>query len=149
MKSRGELAKELFESGYNCSQAVILAFHDKLDLDRETILKISSSFGGGMGRLREVCGTVSSMFIIAGLKFGYTEPEDREGKIKHYALIQKLAEEFKNINGSIVCKELLNVKGPQSPVREERSKEYYRKRPCSNLVKCSAEIIENNLFSDS
>ena len=95
MKSRGELAKELFESGYNCSQAVILAFHDKLDLDRETILKISSSFGGGMGRLREVCGTVSSMFIIAGLKFGYTEPEDREGKINIMRSFKSLRKSLK------------------------------------------------------
>lgn len=138
-----QIAMELFKEGYNCSQAVVLAFEDKYDIDRKTILKLSSSFGGGMGRLREVCGSVSGMFMVAGILYGYDSPEDLEGKKVHYERIQELAHEFELRNGSIVCRELLGLaKGKDTPTPEVRSAEYYKKRPCVQLIGMSAAIME-------
>lgn len=144
-------AMELFREGYNCSQAVVLAFKDLYDVDIQTILKLSSSFGGGMGRLREVCGSVSGMFLVAGLLYGYDSPKDFEGKTRHYERIQKLAHEFQALNGSIVCRELLGLgKKEESFVPEKRTEEYYKKRPCMQLIGMSAAImeryIEENIF---
>lgn len=134
---------KLFKEGYNCSQAVIGAFCEELGMDFETTIRLSSSFGGGMGRLREVCGAVSSMFMIAGLKYGYTDTKDRGAKQKHYELIQELAQRFKDINGSIICRELLGLDIEHDiPVPEERTEKYYKKRPCVELVRCAAEIID-------
>ena len=112
-------------------------------MDEKTALRLSSSFGGGMGRLREVCGTVSGMFMVAGLLYGYDSSQDREGKIEHYTRIQKLAQDFRDINGSIVCRELLGLSVlKDSPVPSERTEEYYKKRPCLELVGISAAIME-------
>ncbi len=137
-----EKAEKLFLDGYNCAQSVFCAFAGDLGLDFETALKLSSSFGGGMGRLREVCGAVSSMFMIAGLKYGYTSPSDKELKAAHYARIQKLAEEFKQKNKTIICRELLGLDiETDSPVPEDRTQKYYQTRPCQKLVGDAAEII--------
>ncbi|MBQ9757837.1 MAG: C_GCAxxG_C_C family protein [Clostridia bacterium] len=146
MGTKAEKAKELFEQGYNCSQAVLGAFCEDLGMDFETAMKLSSSFGGGMGRMREVCGAVSGLFMAAGLKYGYNSPEDTEGKAKHYKLIQNLADAFKQKNGSIICRELLgqDAKG-NSHIPEKRTDEYYKKRPCSELVKDAALIFEEIL----
>lgn len=117
-----------------------------MKLDFETALKLASSFGGGMGRLREVCGAVSSMFMVAGLKYGYIDPKDRALKQKHYELIQNLSQRFKGKNGSIICRELLGLDlRHDSPMPEARSEDYYKKRPCAELVKCSSEIIDEVL----
>jgi C_GCAxxG_C_C family probable redox protein len=155
MEKKSECAVRLFKEGYNCSQAVIGAFCEELGMDLNVALKLSSSFGGGMGRLREVCGAVSSMFMIAGLKYGYTDPKDRQAKQKHYELIQMLSQRFKEKNDSIICRELLglNIKHDR-PEPEERTREYYKKRPCSELVRLAAEIMEEVLaqrsdYSDS
>ena len=138
----GDIAVALFEKGYNCSQSVFLAFSDMYDMDEETALKISSSFGGGMGRLREVCGAVTGMFMVAGMIYGYADPDDREGKKNHYERIQQLAKEFEKENGNLICRNLLDLEEKrQSPVPEPRTKEYYRKRPCSQLVRNAAEIM--------
>ncbi len=148
MGTKAEKAKELFEQGYNCCQAVIGAFCEELGMDFETAMKLSSSFGGGMGRMREVCGAVSGLFMAAGLKCGYNLPEDTEGKTKHYKLIQELAESFKEKNGTIICRELLGenaIGGTHVP--EKRTDEYYKKRPCSELVKDAALIFEEILES--
>ena len=102
-----EKAVSYFKSGYNCAQSVFLAFANDFGFEKETALKMSSSFGGGMGRLREVCGTVSSMFAIAGLKYGYSSSDDDVAKAKHYELIQSLAEKFKSKFGTYICRELL------------------------------------------
>lgn len=143
MEDKAKIAEELFLQGYNCSQSVLAAFSDELGLDRETALKLSSSFGGGMGRLREVCGAVSGMFMVAGLKYGYDDPKDGIAKTRHYQRIQTLAQRFKEENGSIVCRELLGLPNDQdSPVPEKRTQEYYQKRPCVQLVRCAAEIIQ-------
>lgn len=148
MENAGKIAKEYFTKGYNCCQAVVAAFAQEdffkeSGLTLETAVKIASSFGGGMGRLREVCGAVSGMFFIAGLKKGYN-PEETDGNNKknHYELIQEMAKEFKELNGSIVCRELLglSIKGPDSPVPEKRTDEYYKKRPCGELVEIAANI---------
>jgi C_GCAxxG_C_C family probable redox protein len=145
--SKKEEAKKLFEEGYNCSQAVLAAFCDELNISREDALKMASSFGGGMGRMREVCGAVSGMFMVAGFKEGYSDPSDIEAKKKHYELIQKMAAEFSKENGSIICRELLGLKeGEKSvPKPSERTEEYYQKRPCGELVAIAAEIAENIL----
>lgn len=145
MEDKARKAEELFLQGYNCSQSVLGAFTDELGLDRETAFRLSSSFGGGMGRLREVCGAVSAMFMIAGLKDGYSDPKDREAKAEHYKRIQKLAEKFREENGSIVCRELLGLPdGPDSPIPEARTQGYYKKRPCVELVKSAARILQDD-----
>ena len=134
-------AMELFRNGYNCSQAVLLAFCPELNMERETAAAIASSFGGGIGRLREVCGAFSGMAMVAGLKKGYTDPKSREDKARHYQLIQELAERFRRENGSIVCRELLSLPpGADPPVPSERTAEFYKKRPCVELVGCGARI---------
>ncbi len=140
---RGRAAMEHFLSGYNCTQAVVLAFADLLDMDETMLLRMSSSFGGGMGRLREVCGTVSGMFIVAGLLYGYDDPKAFEEKAAHYGRIQELAGKFRERQGSIVCRELLGLSHQSdSPVPERRTQEYYQKRPCPQLAGLAAALLE-------
>ncbi|WP_409016335.1 C-GCAxxG-C-C family (seleno)protein [Anaerostipes caccae] len=141
-------AMNLFKEGYNCSQSVFLAFKDLYGIDRRTALKLSSSFGGGMGRLREVCGSVSGMFLTAGILYGYDSPKDRSSKTEHYKRIQELARSFEELNGSIVCRELLGLdQKKESYVPEERTKDYYRKRPCEQIVGCAAYIMEEYIMN--
>ena len=147
MINYSEKAGENFKKGYNCSQSVFLTFAKEFGIEDEMALKLSSSFGGGMGRLREVCGAVTAMFAIAGLKYGYISPNDDELKAKHYELIQTLAEKFKNKYGTIICRELLELpEGADSPIPSKRTEEYYQTRPCEAYVRYAAEIIENELF---
>lgn len=145
--SRREKAMSLFEQGYNCAQAVAGAFCDKTDIDLNTMMRLASVFGGGMGRLREVCGAVSGMFIVTGLLFGYDSTEDIEAKKQLYSQVQALANDFKSQNGSYVCRELLglDIKGADSPVPEARTAQYYKKRPCKELVGDAAEILDRFL----
>ena len=150
MVSNPESAVKFFKDGYNCSQAVLAVYCDELGVDFETALKLSSSFGGGMGRLREVCGAVSSMFMVVGLKFGYISPNDRPAKEKHYRLIQELAKRFEIKNGSIICRELLGLKVKHdTPTPDVRTESYYKKRPCSEIVKCAVEILEEVLKEET
>lgn len=143
MNSAKERAIELFKQGYNCSQSVFGAFYKECGIDFETAIKLSSSFGGGMGRLREVCGAVSGMFMVVGMIYGYTDPKDKASKTEHYKRIQELAESFKEKNGSIVCRELLGLEvKSETYVPEDRTTEYYKKRPCAELVGDAAEIID-------
>ena len=143
MSEKSQKAKELFKSGYNCSQSVLGVFCEELGLDFETAMKISSSFGGGMGRMREVCGTVSGMFMAAGLMFGEPDNSNPSAKGELYKRIQVLAEEFKKQNGSIICRELLEgVESSTSPNPSERTETYYKKRPCVDLVCDAVEIFE-------
>lgn len=137
----------LFRRGYNCAQAVLGAFAQDVGLDFQQAMMLASSFGGGMGRMREVCGAVSAMFMVAGLVEGYSDPKAAAEKAAHYDKIQRLAERFKAENGSIVCRELLGLArpGPDSPVPEERSPAYYQKRPCQLLVGQCAAILEQEL----
>jgi C_GCAxxG_C_C family probable redox protein len=136
-------AMEYFHQGYNCAQSVVLSFKEECGLDEKTLLRLSSSFGAGMGRLREVCGATSGSFVVLGLIYGYDDPRDREGKIEHYRKIQEVAGRIKEVNGSIICKELLGLTGKKfSHVPEERTKEYYEKRPCGQIVGMTAGILE-------
>lgn len=150
MIDHSQNAMVLFKQGYNCSQAVFAAFSDELDMDQETALKIGSSFGGGMGSLREVCGAVTGMFMAAGIKFGYSDPSNRTAKKEHYTLIQKLAAEFKEENGSIVCRELLGIRPEgENLIPRERTDEYYKKRPCVDYVGYAAQILEEIIAQNS
>jgi C_GCAxxG_C_C family probable redox protein len=137
-----ERAVSLFKQGYNCSQSVFAAFCEECGMDFDTALKISSSFGGGMGRLREVCGAVSGMFMVAGMKYGYTDPKDSLSKAEHYKRIQQLANLFKERNKSLICRELLGLTTQtEGYVPEARTIEYYKKRPCADIVGDAAEIM--------
>ena len=149
--TRKEKAMAYFRQGYNCAQAVVLAFADLTDMDEATLSRMSCSFGGGMGRLREVCGTVTGMFLVTGLLRGYDGAETGEVKAAHYARIQALAKEFERQNGSIVCRELLALrqKPRDDPTPEARTEAYYAGRPCVELVGSAAEILENYLAIDS
>lgn len=145
MSEKSEKAKELFKQGYNCSQAVLGVFCEEMGMDFETAMKIASSFGGGMGRMREVCGTVSGMFMAAGLAFA-TVSDSASEKGEHYKRIQELAKRFKDKNGSIICRELLQgVEASTTPTPSERTEAYYKKRPCIELVGDSVEIFEQFL----
>lgn len=138
--SKGEKAKELFKSGCNCSQAVAAAFCDETGLDEELTKRLTVGFGGGIGRMREVCGAISGMaFVISAV---YNEDK---GSI--YTRIQEIASSFKAKNGSIICRELLglNIKGSDSPEPEKRTNEYYKKRPCSEIVAMVADMLETYL----
>ena len=150
IEERVERAKRLFkEGGYNCCQAIVLAYNDVFGIDDQTAAAISSGFGGGMGRMREVCGAVSGMTMLAGLIKPATAPSVKDWRTANYALVQEMAYEFKDINGSIVCKELLGLvpmgssaQAPkESPEPSDRTPEYYKKRPCEELVGISARIV--------
>ncbi len=138
-----EIAKNNFLSGYNCAQAVIVTFADELGLDKDFAASLISPFGGGMGRLREVCGAVSGMLAVLGLLCGYSAPGNLEAKKELYAKVQHLAGEFTAKNGNIVCRNLLglDIVGADSPVPEARTPEYYKKRPCPDYVGDAAYII--------
>lgn len=144
--THAEKAKTLFEEGYNCAQSVTLAFADELGLDREMAAKLASPFGGGLGRLREVCGCVSGMALVAGELCGYSDPEAGEEKAALYKLVQELAGEFEKQAGSIICRELLKgITSDTSPMPEARTESYYKKRPCAELAALAAGILEQKL----
>lgn len=142
--TKGDKAKKLFEEGYNCSQAVFGAFADDLGIDFKLAVQIASGFGGGMGRLREVCGAVTGMFMVLSMKYGYNDPDATEEKKAIYKDVQCLAEKFRADNGSIVCRDLLglSIKGADSPVPEKRTEKYYKKRPCNELCKYAGDLLE-------
>lgn len=142
-----KIAESYFEQGYNCAQSVLLTFAENINMDKETVLKLSSSFGGGMGRLREVCGAVSAMFMIAGILKGYTTPNDDLIKQKHYELIQELANIFKKQHGTIICRELLGEAGKDNSFKpSKRTETYYKERPCKHFIGFCAKIIQEKLL---
>ena len=146
MIDHAALARELFLKGYNCSQAVFCAFEDVTGLDRDTAARLSCSFGGGLGRLREVCGTVSGAALVLGIAKGYSDPEDFNAKKAHYHLVQEFARRFRAESGSIVCRELLKgVETAPGADPEPRTAEYYSKRPCPELAYRAARILEQML----
>lgn len=139
-------AVELFNKGYNCSQAIVLAFKDILNIDEESLKSLSSSFGGGVSRLREICGCVSGMSIVLGLLYGNYDVNNNELKSKHYALIQKLSLKFKDEMKSYICADLLNLnRKPSSPIAEVRSKIYYETRPCGKYIAYMAKLIQKEI----
>ena len=141
MSIRADKAVELFESGYNCAQAVAVAFADLIGLEEKAAATMASSFGGGMGRMREVCGAVSGMLLVAGILYGYDTPGDDVAKKSHYQRVQQLAGQFRREAGSIICREILDSP-PSDPSPTPRSPEFYQMRPCSRMVYYAAEILE-------
>ena len=146
MTPHAKKAYELFLSGYNCAQSTFCAFCDVTGYSMAEALRLSSSFGGGMGRLREVCGACSAIFMVAGILWGYTGADDDAAKGEHYALIQSLAEEFKKAHGTIICRELLDgIESSTSPIPSARTKEYYASRPCARFVASAATILDREI----
>ena len=158
VEDRVAKAKKLFrEDGYNCCQAVVLAYNDAFGVDDDTAAALSSGFGGGMGRMREVCGSVSGMVMLAGLMAPAADPSIKVDRTRNYALVQEMAEEFRATNGSIVCKELLGLVPmgsgaaacKESPEPSDRTPEYYKKRPCEELVGIAAYIVGKRILNES
>lgn len=139
---RIEKAVSLFKEGFNCSQSVVAAFADKYGFTHEQALRMSASFGGGIGRMRETCGAACGLFLLAGLETGAVEGADRDGKARNYAVVQELAEEFKRRNGALRCADLLGLsqKEPVVSTPEARTALYYAKRPCVKMVEEAARI---------
>lgn len=144
---RIEKAVKLFESGYNCAQSVTAAFADIYGYTEEQALKLSAGFGGGIGRMRGPCGAACGMFILAGMDCGSADPDDRMAKSHNYEVVQELAKKFKEINGSVICAELLGLKKdtPLSSMASERTKQYYEKRPCAEMVRTGAKLFAEYL----
>lgn len=143
-------AVELFKSGFNCSQAVFAAFADKIGMPEETALRVSAGLGGGVGRMREVCGAVCGAAMLAGMVYGATEGSDRAAKAKTYEKVQEIAAEFRKTNRSIVCRELLGLSAGENsaPIPEARTESYYKKRPCAKQIEDAARAAEKILFSE-
>ena len=141
--TKGDYAKQLFESGMNCAQAVFCAFSDELGFDKDTALRISAGFGGGIGRLREVCGAVSAMVLLAGLLYADTDIPTHERKQAHYARVQELAHRFQSAHGSYLCRDLLaGVETMPGGAPEARTAQYYAKRPCAGLCESAAALFD-------
>jgi C_GCAxxG_C_C family probable redox protein len=134
-----EKAQELFKSNCNCCQSVFASFCDETGMDFETALKLTSSFGGGIGGLREVCGAVSAMCMVSGLLCGYTNQVDDEGKKAHAARVKELAGRFKERYGSIICRQLLDLEGKP----EGTPAPHGDASPCPGFVGGAAEILDD------
>lgn len=135
------LAAQLFLDGYSCSQAVMAAFCDLTGMDRTTAVRLTAPFGGGIGRMREVCGAVSGMMMVVGLLYGFELSQDRDAKTAHYHLVQELAEQFRQEAGSIICREILK-NPPADPNPSPRTAEYYASRPCARMVMLATKILD-------
>lgn len=152
-EERAERAARLFFEGYNCCQSVLLAFDDILPADRSTLLKMASGFGGGMARLREVCGCVSAMAMIAGYLSPAEDPTDMAARRDNYALVQQFAAAYKEKMGSIVCREILGIRaeakknGVEDPMPSERTAAYYASRPCAKSCAVAAGIVAEYLLA--
>lgn len=149
MKSRVEDAVRTFEEGYNCAQSVFATYAELFGMDREAALKLSCPMGAGVGRMREICGAVSSMALLAGLKEGNADPDDEDAKERIYSLVREMSDLFQEENGSVVCRELLGIEGREESARpDKRTPEYYASRPCGRFIACASKIIEEILLED-
>lgn len=146
---RQQRAENLFLEGYNCCQAVVLAFEDLLPVGREELLALTSGFGGGMGRMREVCGAVSGMTILTGFISPGSDPTNKAAKTANYALVQQFASSFREQKGSIICRELLGLRAEEksAPEPSDRNPAYYHVRPCQANVGLAARIVAEHLNS--
>ena len=153
LEDRIQRAVELFMQGYGCCQSVVCAFSDLYGLDEEMAFRVAAGFGGGVGRMRMMCGTVSALVILAGLEKGQTRGEAREGTMACYQLVRQLLETFKQRNGSIICAELLQMQGVKAETNtaqpDERNAEYYRIRPCARKVESAARLFAEYLDSQN
>lgn len=143
IQQRVDKAVALFKQGFNCSQSVFAACADLYGINDEALaLRLSASFGGGIGRMRQTCGAACGMFLLAGLHNGSAIPHDADGKKQNYALVQDLAAQFKAENGSLICAELLGIAPKQQdPQPEARTDAYYQKRPCVEMVATAVRIF--------
>lgn len=149
-QSRKDQAVEAFLGGCNCAQAVFATYADLFGIDKQTAMNLTNSMGGGISRLREVCGTVSAIALLTGLAEGAVDPGDLKAREKVYKRTRDLLAEFEEENGSLLCRELLGKLGREASARpSERTPEYYKKRPCAKFVACAAEIIEENLIGEN
>lgn len=137
----GIKAAELFLEGYNCAQAVAVAFCDVTGLEEKAVARMVSGFGGGMGRLREVCGAVSGMFFVLSYLYGYDDPKADEEKKQLYTDVQGLAAKFQQQCNSILCRDLLD-NPPSDPNPSPRTAQYYKDRPCARFVMTAAELMD-------
>lgn len=140
--THAEKARALFLSGCSCSQAVLGAYCEELGLTMDTALRLASSFGGGIGGSRELCGAVSGMLMVAGLKWGYADVGNLPLKTAHYARTRELLEGFKAAHGTTVCRELLVHLSELKKDPSARTEQYYRERPCARFVEMAAQLIE-------
>jgi C_GCAxxG_C_C family probable redox protein len=149
VQERVERAQNYFKAGYNCAQAVVMAFDDVMQMSPEALARLAASFGGGMGRMREVCGTVSGMAFLAGAIKPSADPSNLDERKENYALVQKFADSFRQENGDIVCRRLLGLEPmaerAETAMPSERTAEYYRKRPCVEYVGSAARIVAEHL----
>lgn len=149
VQERVERAQNYFKAGYNCAQAVVMAFDDVMQMTPDELARLAAPFGGGMGRMREVCGTVSGMAFLAGAIKPSADPSNLDERKENYALVQKFAQEFRDENGDIVCRRLLGLEPmaerTETPMPSARTAEYYRKRPCVEYVGCAARIVAEHL----
>jgi C_GCAxxG_C_C family probable redox protein len=149
VQERVERAQNYFKAGYNCAQAVVMAFDDVMQMSPEALARLTAPFGGGMGRMREVCGTVSGMAFLAGAIKPSADPSNLDERKENYALVQKFAQEFRKENGDIVCRRLLGLEPmaerTETPMPSARTAEYYRKRPCVEYVGSAARIVAEHL----
>lgn len=147
IEARVKRGVELFKSGYNCAQAVVGAFADLYGVPQDVALRMSASFGGGMGRMRLTCGAASGMFLLAGLENGCATTESPQKRAENYALVQELAAEFKEVNGSLTCAELLGLRTgkTESPTPNARTQEYYKNRPCAMMVESACRIFAKKI----
>ena len=136
------LAADLFLEGFNCAQAVAVAFTDVTGMDKKEAARLAAPFGGGMGRMREVCGAVSGMFMVLGALYGYDNSDADAKKKETYRQVQELAAKFREENGSIICREILK-NPPSDPNPSPRTAEYYAKRPCARMVMTAARILDD------
>lgn len=142
-----KLASRLFRKGYNCAQAVFAAFAEEMGMDELEAVRLASAFGGGMGRMREVCGAMSAALLVLGKLDGYTDTTDHSVKKRYYARIQALMGRFRDEMGSYVCRELLGVKGAESPEPAIRDEAYYASRPCEKCCMAAARLIEEEIIN--
>ena len=142
-----EKALQYFTDGATCAQAVVLAFREELGMDEKTAARLASSFGGGIGRLREVCGAVSGMMMVYGMLRGYDDLKDPAAKKAHYQNVQALAAKFREENGSIVCRELLDLRKNENndPTPTPRDAQFFHSRSCANFVRCAARLLDEAL----
>lgn len=143
MSTRGSAARALFEEGYNCAQAVAAAFAPEMGVSQETAARLLSPFGGGMGRMREVCGAFSGLLAVFGMLYGYSDPAATDEKKALYADVQQMAAEFRAQNGSLICRDLLGLReGASDPTPAPRTPEYYHSRRCGDMVESAANILQ-------
>ena len=139
--THGEYAAQLFCEGYNCAQAVAVAFCDLTGLAPQAAARLASPFGGGFGRQREVCGAVSGMCQVYGLLYGYDSP-NADKQMAVYADVQAMCARFREVAGSIVCRDILK-NPPSDPAPTPRTAEYYAQRPCARMVLLACDILDD------